>query len=614
MNNERKNRLIKTKTVIDDGKIADIYREQGEIRNNIYGFLSIRHFIRDYVASPNSIFSRSLQLLGDARRNDAYDAIVDHQFLDDEEFKGQYNNLLDASVEREELERRIILNYLEQGLTFGLADYEIAVLKTSCHVGHLYDDLGRSIRSDYTVMESDPVKQLIKDKKMNNPYSLVVDKGNGEYEEQLFNVRNRNIVDGIIKHWRVLLESPFMQNVTINEIKAMREFYLKYIDALECRDLNQAEQSWKEVDMAFMDVKGRLQPIPGREDIYIPGKIFPDFRLCIHLEDYANPIELKKAILDFMQKRYGSCKSCKETLGLLDKTDMYAKYELVWAGRSLDFPLSGQALPNDIEVKKKKGVKTYVDPAIISDRGERARYLMGGLFPFQAVWLRNYSPAEEGSTIVGGHELSEELLETLRSITHYPKEIWKNLNEDRAYLIVTGAIFNMFNKGLIYPEKLYGYVYYLMGLSFRYIYTASNNDMLKPYYIMSMLIVKRLLESGFIHQIKPEWLAEKGIIRDGPSVVRQLRDEGYCVSDNGIWSIKMNYLGSIPVQDMKTLKRFFKVSMKDLDKQLDLMDNPNTKKAQEYLDQLKDPKFTEQAKDIYTILFNTKYEDWHSSA
>jgi len=500
-------------------------------KNSFWGLVQINRAANE-IFTKDDYFSQDRAILGE--ENEAQDLVI--RATTTKTFpsleiigKEKHRQLLIIANKKEQFSRELILHFLEKGTDFGLKDWEKEVLITNCKVASEFDNLCFAWREE---VEDNEIynKDSLKFHGLINQYTVIrYSEGNNELYEQSYAETFPEEIENIVNQFTTLAEKLEQNDNPETEQLAMAEYLKAYSTALSATNLEELHNLWLEVDVAFTQVKGRLQMIGSREyDYYDPGKtrMFPDMRLSIANKEsiYIEPTNAThQAMMKHLNEEFGDMNIIQETWGGIENALLFPEtYDIVYTG-SLDFPLSGQFLPNEQEVKQEYGVKIFLVIEAIKSSWEATKDLAKKVFNHEndLTLFDNFDPVNDRLVITTtGHEVAEPLLDT-NKVRNSLKEHFAYLNEDAATLFITALIPKMIEAGEIDKGTLTRHAIGLLGTYLRYI-ERRQNESTRTYYLgMGLRGLKRMLNSGFIYQ-------ENGELRINPN--RQVLDELYRIS------------------------------------------------------------------------------------
>lgn len=519
------------------------------------------------IFTTHSAFEKARNVLGnnETARQKVLRATVENNFPPKDTISEDlYSKLLDSAHQKEELSRQLIIEKLNAGAEFGLKPYELAVVRASCGIGIEYDELGLLWRNDVQV---NPGNQQAKRLGLTDQYTVIVGSPEQGYRQVPWVNRYPDQVRAIADNLHNLANQLFSFKDE-PEAQALGNYFAQYADAFEARTTDghysteKVAEMWRNVDRAWIQIKGRTQPVASREyNYYDPNgiRVFPDFRLVIVEETSVEELAATRlAMREIMKDRYGGTRVYKETINALDKVRVYPGVDVIFAG-SLDFQPAGQSLPNEQKVRDELGTKIILNPDAIAQRWQLSRKLARKVFSnpkdlesFDKIDLNIDMTARD----FGGHEFGEPLYQSLDVHETLGQKTTVLLNEDLANLCATAALAGRIMSRELSSEDAYRHAISLLGTYLRYIDIARGIPHLNPYYVgLTLQGLRRMIGTGFIEQ-----------------------------DELGKWNIN-------PDKSSVLLEE----NLKDLDRLVQICERLDRADAEDYLNQAKE---TEQIKDI----------------
>lgn len=495
--------------ILGEGEVYQAWERNWDIvvnvdRSSLRGLVDINRLVEQ--AFFDRTFSRYHTILGDTdeAKQAVADAVMIHTFPAEGTIdKEKYDLLLEASHTKEQLSRMYILRHLKEGARFGLEPWEIDVLETSCRVAGVFDELCGRWREE---VKHNPLNTQAKELGLTNQYSVIRQGENGlvqvsyaeAFEEQVHVITNE--FEGLADR----LTSAFLS--LDEEQLAMAGYLQAYANALGSRNLDALGDLWREVDRIWLGVKGRIQPIASREyDYYDKNaiRVFPDFRLAILNEQselLAPVLATQTAMIRYLGDEFGGFEVFEETRNGMRQIQIFPEaYDIVFAG-SLDFQPSGQFLPNEFEIKRKYGIKVFLNLESSEDRWELALDLAQRVFPKDFELFTRVNHNVDGIGIqLAGHEIGEPLLDTDTVRRSLGSDVFRLLNEDTATLAATAIMPQREKSGELSREALENHAIVLLAIYLRYIDFARGVDTFEPYYKgMGLQGLRRMVDSGYV--------------------------------------------------------------------------------------------------------------------
>ncbi|OGR03589.1 MAG: hypothetical protein A2284_10915 [Deltaproteobacteria bacterium RIFOXYA12_FULL_61_11] len=197
------------------------------------------------------------------------------------------------------------------------------------------------------------------------------------------------------------------------EVPVLLTYLASYRAALAETDPKKLEERWRQVDIDWMAVTGRLQPCHAMETGYSdPGRlrVVPELRLLL-VDDTEKEVNLacdgtKQAMQEYLGRHYGDRPFHNEYQEALRHTHAHVYVTVYKGGANLDFRIAGQIVPNRSEVRRDHGTKISLDlQSLASGMAISLRLAERLLGPaFAEAYLRRVTPLKAEAYFVAGHE------------------------------------------------------------------------------------------------------------------------------------------------------------------------------------------------------------------
>lgn len=463
------------------------------------------------VFATHPAFSESRTILGKSKNAQAkvIKAVNGHDFPGKKTTPPeQYSALFEAASAKEELSRRLILEEIEGGAEFGLKRFELDVVKASCEVGSVYDELNMQWRED---VPNNPTNEQALALGFTDRYTVITGNAEDGFKETPWVERYPDHVTKIASKWRAL-SAQLATYTEEAEAQALAVYYGTYADAMEAKvtgdayDAEEVAEMWRNVDRAWMYVQGRVQPIATREYGYYDKngiRVVPDYRLAI-VQDVAEDelAATRSNMQEYMADRYGDTRVYKTTINALDNVNVFPAFDAVFAGTQ-DFQPAGQSLPNELPVQDELGSKVMVNPESTGRRWKLALELARNVFSGDD--LKEFDKVDSDMDMairyVGGHEFAEPLFQPTDVHKGLGERITSLLNEDLANDCATVTIGWRAAKGELKEDEVIRHGISLLGTYLRLIDSGRDAEHLQPYYVGHALQgLRRMIATGFIDQ------------------------------------------------------------------------------------------------------------------
>jgi len=479
------------------GKVEDVDRD------SFQGLVEINKLTTD-IFFEEGVFVDYHTILGDGgdEREAVRKAVGIHNFPAESTVDaGQYEKLLEASHVKEQLARSYILKHIKEGATFGLEQWEVDVLATSCRMAGEFDVMCSQWRDE---VQHNSLNEQAEKLGFDNQYT-VIRQGEDGLEQVSFAEAFEEQVNIITSEWNELADRIVVGEPNDEQL-AMVDYLRTYATALGSREQDDLGNLWRDVDRVWLGVAGRLQPIASREyDYYDENgiRVFPDFRLIIANEETElnQPVEAtRQAMIKHLGEEFDGVSVYDETKNGMSQIQIFPEgYDVVFAG-CLDFQPAGQFLPNEFEIKRKYGIKVFLNLDVSNVRWGLAMELAEKVFPKDFDLFKRVNERLDGVAIhLAGHEIGEPLLDTDEVREGVGSTVFRLLNEDAGTLSITSIMPDRVESGELPEDVLETQVLKLLGVYLRYIDFARGTPHKEPYYKgMGLLGLKRMVDSGFI--------------------------------------------------------------------------------------------------------------------
>ncbi len=473
-------------------------------KNSPLGLASLNQIAGD-IFTTNQTFIAARDILGtDATaRQQTLRAVINHEFPPQETLSAPtYLQLLDATHQKEELSRQLILKHIKEGATLGFTPYELDLIIASCELGNAYDELGILWRQDV----QQPINSQASKLELTDPYTVIIDNPTAGYQQVTWASRYPEQVQKISTTWHTLADK--LLSYDHPEAKALSDYFHLYATAFSGitptgQLLPDLSEAWRDVDRAWMKATGRLQPIASREyGYYDPNgiRVFPDFRLILQSPSLDEEIKsTQTALQQHLGEKFGHTSVYQATANALNSVQLYAGTDIIFAG-SLDFQPAGQSLPNEEVVARECGTKVFVNPQVMRSRWDLSIALAQKVFTHRDQSLfAAITDSDSISIFLAGHEYAEPLFQPTAVDTALGMDTVSLINEDLANLCITGIMQQRVNTGELPETSLTNHAVFLLGTYLRMIAVGRGAPHLKPYYVGHALQgLRRMIDTRFI--------------------------------------------------------------------------------------------------------------------
>jgi len=240
-----------------------------------------------------------------------------------------------------------------------------------------------------------------------------------------------------------------------DEERNMSKLLQEYVKALQCINLKEVDNFWRNVDVAWMNSTFWIQIVHDIESHYgdpLGVKIIPDFSVRFLNSDYASAQKSFKESQTVLEEYYTarSTPTSKKGLSALQNSQSGVYYLPFQTGMSTHFKFAGQSIPNRTDIRHEKGVKIYLDYDSTTARTEKAKLLADKVFGGQ---IKQYLGAVVAEQQMLDHVVPHEYGHTIYNIADFMPEVTERhsfaLEELRADLNALFTVYQKYKKGLV---------------------------------------------------------------------------------------------------------------------------------------------------------------------
>jgi hypothetical protein len=381
------------------------------------------------IVKDNPDFHNWFDFLGKENIVKVEKAILEHNFHSFDETDENYEKLLCLVSKKADIGRNIALYFLKNtDDNLGFLKFEYLILGTFLKLAPVLDkiyikwrnyllnsELGKKVlwlesekqgkgsawiqelglTNKYTV----PMKR--DDDFIEIPYVLVFSKEFIQIDQELSNLLDK--LDNI--------KNNSKQKV---EVLNLIVYLQKLKDAFMCAKVNELDNKWEQVDLAWMSCRGDLQIVHPMETNYgDPARIrvVPELRVSLKdcKYDYINKncLKTKKSILRDFKQLYYDLPLTEKSLKLMNNVSLGIYMVTVYSGCYLDFKFIGQIVPNNQKVRLNYGCKIFMDYETTVFKWKKMLKSLKKIFDQKEMekMLEEFSIDERISVIITGHEL-----------------------------------------------------------------------------------------------------------------------------------------------------------------------------------------------------------------
>ncbi len=438
-----------------------------------------------------------------------------------------YDKLLGIVRIKEYIARSLIRRVVERENALGLSDVENIVLLGSLDIADHFDDLYWDWRHNVVVS---PLAQRLA--AMNKKKALEYLKGEGVLLDTEINGLHVVVVeneDGSIKAvpYAEAFADPIhaigesindmvgkLEGVKTNDDDETRErdslvtYYSAFQRALTSTDPSEHETLYKEVDVAWMNVQGRMQPIHPIETYADPLglRVEPDYALGFLDDRYKQindqMVETKRQLIAYLSKTFAG-KASLATSVIPMEASLAGIYTFLISGRRLESRPVGQNIPNREGVRIHNGVKIFIDTKTMYQRWQIQKGLLAKAFgqKFVAEVFTNEDEIVEVGTgvFVAGHEVGHNAFVQDGTRARIGPATHKQIEENKSDLVIEAAA-----PDFLTPAQQRAFIRSLLGMDIRAL-ALKDNDSARPYYNGALVNLRIMEEVGMFQHSDGQW-------------------------------------------------------------------------------------------------------------
>ena len=433
----------------------------------------------------------------------------------------EYDQLLAVASLKTQLQRQIIREVVSGENSLDLSRAETVVLLGSCDLGDQFDRLYRDWRKK--VIDNPFLEKLFGMQKAEVKQLLLEQGVMAESDNYLYSILEES--DGIVTSTPYVEAFPEpiaeigktinsmvseLREIGDDEALGLAAYYEAFSKALTSTDRAEHEKLWKEVDVVWMKVSGRTQPIHPMESYADPNSLLvePDYALAIW--DDRNRATEVDAVADFtklnliqwLNLNYGDIEVLQSSLAPLGSSIARVFSTLV-SGRRLDFRPAGQNIPNRPEVKISNGVKIFLDLLSFDQRWKVQRGLLIKVFGEEVVADIFDTESDlikiAAGAHVAGHEVAHNAFIQIDTRRNLGEDQYKEIEEHKSDAIIMAAA-----PLWLTPEEQRTFLKAIFAGEVRSLY-LKGDETRKPYYNSAVFITNHMVEAGILSHDGNAW-------------------------------------------------------------------------------------------------------------
>ncbi len=502
-------------------KFDNLYKE-----STIEFFRKLDPFVNELL-SQHSAFKLWYDVLGPEKREIIRSAVIDQDFSRIKDDSEDYQTALHLLIFKNKLRHSIIKKYLDTTFEhIDLKPFEVSLLRHYCDLAETTDriflqwrtnlfhtELGRLIK---TLEEHEDGKgaKYVKELGLNNQYSVYREEDGRwkqfalaaafpeEYREQDITL-GKAIED--LNKWKTDSEVPAI----LNYLQAMK-------DAFACVELEKLDALWEAVDVAWLQIRGRLQPVHAMEFNYIdPARIrvMPENRLMLaDLEyDHVNQDakQTQESLINDLKKMFQTKQSWPDSEKAMRQSHIGVYIPCVSSGANLAFKFVGQSAPCREHIRIKYGSKISLNMQSCKDRFAKEMKYTAAVFGQDIIdTVFSAISAEENISLrIAGHEVAHASFVNENTTSRIGFGIVPLLEEAKATWGEYATIHERVNRGELPSAAITKLVLLLVSSNMRYL-TIKHETTLQPYYNGALMELSMMFEAGLIRKQNEKFILD----------------------------------------------------------------------------------------------------------
>lgn len=425
----------------------------------------------------------------------------------------EYDQLLAVASLNTQLQRQIIREVVLGKNNLELSPAERVVVLGSCDIGDQFDLLYREWRKKVVDnpfleklfrMEKTETKKLLQELGIMSEsdiylYSVLEEKDemitSHSYAEAFPEpiAAIENTIRGMVNELREIGDGEALD---------LASYYEAFGNALISTDRSQHEKLWKEVDIAWMSVSGRMQPIHPMESGEKNGLLVqPDYALAIRDDrERATSVNVltdmtKHNLIQWLEINYGEKDVLRTSLSSLHSSNAAAFTALVSGGR-LDFRTAGQVVPNRPEIRINNGVKIFLDLITFDQRWKVQRDLLVKVFGEEttaSIFENEPNIIQSAAGVhVAGHEVAHIAFVQIDTKKKLGEDQYKQIEEHKSDALIISAV-----PSWLTPDEQRTFLKAIFAGDVRSLY-LKKDDKRKAYYNSAVFLINNMIEAGII--------------------------------------------------------------------------------------------------------------------
>ncbi len=444
-------------------------------------------------------------------------ALIHQDFSKIKDDSAEYESALELLMHKNKLRHIIIKHYLDTSTReiSSLKEFETAILRHYCNIAEITDEifsqwrknlfhseLGKKIRWMEAEGEGHGAKH-IKELGLTSQYGMYVVQNDSWTE--------CSVAEHISKEYQKLdteLGSLIytLEQFTDSEVLPYIKYFTAMKQASSCTKLSDIDSLWAEVDIAWLGIKGRLQPVHAMEYNYIdPARIrvMPENRIIIEDESFVHVNdEAKKTQTDLIEdlKSMYSEKSSWGNSETAMRNSHVGVYVLgIYSGANLVFKFVGQSAPCRNHLRIKFGSKISLNMQSCKERFEQELKYTRAVFGEETVKhaMEKIKAEDNIGLRIAGHEVAHAAFVDDNTDSKIGFGIVPLIEEAKATWGAYATVHRRVSRNAIGPEAIEKLALLLITSNMRYL-TIRGETTLAPYYNACIMELNMMLQSGLL--------------------------------------------------------------------------------------------------------------------
>jgi hypothetical protein len=466
--------------------------------------------------TEHAAFKLWYDVLGQTKRGIIKSAVIDQDFSKISDDSPDYQTVLQLLIFKNKLRHSLIKQYLEKEKPNDLSDFEIEIIKAYCDIAEATDNiflrwrnnlfhskLGKKVKAMEKAEEGQG-SSFIKDQKLNNQYSVYQDI-NGEWMQMPLAMAFpeeygtlSNVLSNLLQRLKTWKDN--------DEVMRLSQYFEKLQAAFACTDLPLLDASWEAVDVAWLNVHGRLQPVHAMEFNYVdPARIrvMPENRLLLEDILYAqvneNAKKTQDSLISDLKTIFHEKRSWGNSETAMKNSSIGVYIPIVVSGANLAFKFVGQSAPCREHIRIRHGSKISLNMQSCKDRFEREMRYTEAVFGKETKdsLFSTLTPEENISLRSAAHEVAHAAFVDEHTTERVGSGIIPLLEEAKATWGEYATIDKRIERGELTASAKEKILLLMVAANMRYL-TIKHETTLQPYYNAALMELNTMIEVGLI--------------------------------------------------------------------------------------------------------------------